>query len=387
MSAATGQARLLVDPTAIRSNVVRLRGPRRTPLMAVVKANGFGLGARTVARAALDAGASRLGAATLAEAREVADLGVGVLAWLTTPDELAEQRRSLAETPSLEVAVGSVEHLRALLTRSPALTPGATRPVRVHLFADCGMSRDGCPDYDWPALCAQVSIAERAGLVRCVGVMGHLGCGDHVGEPCHQEGVRAFDHAVSVAGSYGLHPRLRHLAATSAALGAPRTHHTLLRTGAGLVGIDPSGLGRLDPVARLEAPLAQVRRVRAGATVGYGHDHRTSHESWLGLLPLGYADGIPRSASGRAEVSVAGVRRAIVGAVSMDQCVVDLGGQPVAAGTMATIFGPGGPTLSEWATWSDRLEHEVLTGIGGRVRRVPAPAPALASAPLAECVA
>lgn len=368
-----GAGRLLIDPAAVAANVARLRGPRRTPLMAVVKADGFGLGARALARAALAGGASRLATATVAEAYEVADLGVPVLAWLMSPDELADQRARLLGSSAIEVAVGSPEHLAAALGRCRPGADAVSRPLRIHLFADCGMSRDGCPDYDWATLCEQVREAERAGLVRCVGLMGHLACGEHVEEPCHRGGTATFDRAVEVAGAHGLRPGLRHLAATSAALGAPGTHHTLLRTGAGLVGIDPAGLGRLQPAARLEAPLAQVRRVPAGASVGYGHHHHIERDTWLGLLPLGYADGIPRSASSRAQVTVDGVRRDLLGLVSMDQCVVDLGERMVPAGTVATVFGPHGPSLAEWAAWSGLLEHEVLTGIGRRVRRLTQP--------------
>lgn len=362
--------RLVVDPAAVMSNVAALRGPAGTPLMAVVKADGFGLGARTVATAALAAGASRLGTATWDEAVEVADLGVPVLSWLNAPDRLAEVRDVLTSDAPLEVAVGSFEHLAAL-TR-PVAAAGRRRAARVHLFVDTGMSRDGCPPADWAALCHRARTAVRAGLVEVVGVMGHLGCGDEPEAACHLAAVDVFARALRTARALGLRPSVVHLAATAAALSAPGTHHGLLRTGAGLVGIDPTGSGALRPAARLEAPLVQVRRARAGSLVGYGHDHVLERDTWLGLLPLGYADGLPRAASGRAEVLVEGRRRPLVGLVSMDQSVVDLGDDPVATGTWATVFGDGSggePTPGDWARWSGTIEHEVLTGVGRRVAR------------------
>lgn len=358
---------LTVATEAIRANARRLRGQQE--LIAVVKADGFGLGATTMAGAARSAGAALLGVATLSEAVELlatgaADARVPVLAWLTDPDELA------AALPALvELALPSRAHLAALLS-ALRRAPGAGGVRRVHLFVDTGMSRDGCPPADWPALCAAARSAERAGLITVVGVMGHLGCADP-GSVDHDLAKHRFAAAVARARRAGLRPRRCHLAATAACLDAPGTRHDAVRVGAGLAGIDPSGQDRLTPVARLSAPVVQVRRALAGALVGYGTGTRLSAPTWLGLLPIGYADGLPRTASGRGEVAIAGRRRPLLGAISMDQVVVDLGGAPVPVGTEATVFGaPGAPTLRDWADWAGTIEHDVLTGIGRRVRRV-----------------
>jgi alanine racemase len=156
------------------------------------------------------------------------------------------------------------------------------------------------------------------------------------------------------------------------------------RVGAGLVGIDPSGSTALHPAMTLTAPFVQVRRVRGGTPVGYGHEHRTSTATHLGLLPVGYGDGLPRLASGRAEVLVRGVRRPVVGRISMDQLVVDLGSRGVDLGETATVFGPGThgePTAAEWAAWAGTIEHEIVTGIGARVERRTLAVPHLRSVP------
>ena len=171
-------------------------------------------------------------------------------------------------------------------------------------------------------------------------------------------------------------------AATAATLTDPLTHHTMSRVGAGLVGIDPSRTTRLRGAMTLTAPLVSVRRVRAGTAVGYGHAYRTPVGTYLGLVPLGYADGLPRTASGRAEVTHRGVRRAVVGRISMDQTVVDLGEDGGEPGETVTVFGPGDggePTVADWAGWADTLEHEIVTGLGGRVARRVLAAPRLRS--------
>jgi alanine racemase len=146
----------------------------------------------------------------------------------------------------------------------------------------------------------------------------------------------------------------------------------MIRIGAGLVGIDPSGTTRLRSALRLTAPVVQVRRVDAGTGVGYGHRHVTERATTLALLPVGYADGLPRAASGRAEVFLSGRRRPVVGVISMDQVVVDVEDDPVLPGDEAVVFGPGDdgePTVGDWAQWAGTIPHEIVTGIGARVRR------------------
>lgn len=360
--------RLTVDLSAVTTNTRRLRAASRARnLIAVVKADGFGHGATAVATAALEGGATGLGVTTLAEAAPLLHLGAPVLSWLD-PVAAAYDDRATAR---VEVAVPSLAHLEAV--EHGAASTGRRRAV--HLFVDTGMSRDGCDPGDWLFLCARARRAERAGLIEVVGVMGHLGCADDEGELHHRRAVERYARALRVARGVGLRPRHRHLAATAAALRTPGAHHNTLRVGAGLVGIDPSGSSSasLRPAATLSAPFVQVRRVAAGQPVGYGHEHCTERAGWLGLLPVGYADGIPRRASGRASVLVRGQRRPLLGWVSMDQVVVDLGDNPVRVGEEAIVFGPGDrgePTLAEWAQWCDTIQHEIVTRISARVSRV-----------------
>jgi alanine racemase len=205
-----------------------------------------------------------------------------------------------------------------------------------------------------------------------VGVMGHLGWADDPGDPSNEVARGRFAAAVTVAEHQGLRPGLRHLAATAASLTDDLAHFDLCRVGAGLVGIDPSRTTWLRPAMTLIAPVIDVREVAAGTSVGYGHTFVTPRRTRLALVAIGYADGVPRAASGRASVQVGGHRRPVVGLVSMDQVVVDIGPHLVGPGDVATVFGPGlfgEPTVADWAEWAGTIEHEIVTGIGARVVR------------------
>jgi alanine racemase len=355
-------AMLSIDPAAIAANTRVLAVATTAAVMAVVKADGFGHGAALVARIGLANGASWLGVTSLAEALELRASGIGapVLSWLNTVD--SDFRAAVAA--GVDVAVPSLLHLEAVLA--------AGGRARVHLHLDTGMARDGAEPETWAVLCRLARRAERCGRLHVVGVMGHLSCADEPGHPANSIARTRFAWGVKVARAAGLRPEHRHLAATAATLTDPLSHHTLVRVGAGLVGIDPSRTTALAGALTLTAPFVSVRRVRGGTGVGYGHLWSTTGATTLGLLPLGYADGLPRVASGRAEVLVRGRRCPVVGRISMDQAVVDLGDLGVVPGETATILGPGSggePTASEWATWSDTLPHEIVTGFGSRIAR------------------
>ncbi len=371
-SSTTAAPRLDIDLEAIGRNTRLLADRAAGELMAVVKADGFGHGALDVARTALAHGATRLGVTSLDEAWPLRDAGLAVplLSWLNPVDADWET----ATARGVDVAVPSLAHLGAV-----ARVPGRSR---IHLHIDAGMARDGAAPDTWSHLCRTARRAELRGEVEVVGLMGHLGCADDPADPCNATGRTRFAWALEAARSVGLRPRDRHLAATAATLTDPRTHHTMSRVGAGLVGIDPSRTTRLSPAMTLTAPIVSVRRVRAGMPVGYGHAHHTARPTHLALVPLGFADGLPRLASGRAEVQLRGRRHPVVGRISMDQLVVDLGDRAVDLGETVTLFGPGldgEPTVAEWAGWADTIEHEILTGIGARVRRRTRPVPHLRS--------
>ncbi|GAA4461454.1 alanine racemase [Phytohabitans houttuyneae] len=360
-------ARLTVDLNAVAHNVRLLRRRTAAELMAVVKADGFGHGAVDVARTAIAAGAGWLGVTSVDEAAALRDAGlrVPVLSWLNPVDADFDT----AVRRCVDLAVPSRDHLDAI-ARADGL-------ARVHLHLDTGMARDGAEPGAWLELCRRAYAAEREGRIRVVGVMGHLACAETPGHPANAAGRRLFEWGVAAARDAGLRPAVRHLAASAAALTEPRAHFDLVRVGAALVGIDPTGTTALRTALTLAAPVVAVRRVAAGTPVGYGHAWHAPAATTLGLVPVGYGDGLPRHAWARAEVQVRGRRRRIAGRISMDQLVVDLGDDPVRPGETATVFGPGGggePTLQDWAGWADTIAHELVTGLGPRLRRHVLPA-------------
>lgn len=356
--------RLVIDDGAIARNVESIVRATGTPLMAVLKADAFGHGPQ--ADVVLGAGASSIGVTTIEEALALRSSAVRapVLSWLNPVDaDWAEAVRS-----GVDLAAPGLSHLFAIAGASLAV--GLT--ARVHLHLDVGMSRDGAAPDDWRTLMHFARTWEERGAIRVIGVMAHLSSAqDPADEETTVERMR-FVNGCRMAVRAGLRPGVRHLAATSAALSRPDTRFDLTRVGAGLFGIDPSGRTVLEHAMTLDAPIVSVRDVKAGTGVGYGLSHRTDRDTRLALVPVGYGDGVPRAASHRASVSVRGARRPVVGVISMDQLVVDVGDLGVAEGERAVVFGPGAhgePTAGEWAGWAGTIEHEIVTGIGPRIHR------------------
>lgn len=365
-SGATAGPQLTIDLAAVACNTRLLADLAAGQLLAVVKADGFGHGASAVARIALANGASWLGVTSLEEAfaLRASQPRAPMLSWLNPVD--ADFERAVHQR--VDIAIPSFAHLVAV----GAAAAGTGQPARVHLHIDLGMARDGLPASDWAELCRRARELQQRGHMRVVAVMGHLGWADDPSDPCNAAARQGFLDAVTVARRHGLRPSLRHLAATSATLTDPGSHLDLCRVGAGLVGIDPSRTTRLFPAMTLTAPVVAARDVPEGTSVGYGHTYRTPQPTRLVTLPIGYADGIPRAASGCASVQLRGARCRVVGLVSMDQVVIDVGDEPVEVGEVATVFGPGDhgePTVADWARWAMTIEHEIVTGIGSRVSR------------------
>ncbi|MFJ4498661.1 alanine racemase [Streptomyces sp. NPDC088864] len=371
---APSRARAEIDLAALRANVRELRA--RTAgahLMAVVKADAYGHGAVPCARAAQEAGATWLGTATPQEALALRAAGLGgrMLCWLWTPGGPWRE----AIEADVDVSVSGLWALREVTAAAVA----AGRPARIHLKADTGLGRAGCQPADWPELVAAARAAERAGTVRVTGLWSHFACADEPGHPSIALQLNTFREMVAYAEKAGIEPEVRHLANSPATLTLPESHFDLVRTGIAMYGISPSpelgtsaDLG-LRPVMTLAASVALVKHVPAGHGISYGHHYTTPRGTTLGLIPLGYADGIPRHASGRGPVLVGGVRRTVAGRVAMDQFVVDLDGDEPAPGDEAVLFGPGDrgePSAEDWARAADTIAYEIVTRIGARVPRV-----------------
>ncbi len=363
-----------VDLGAIEANVARLaEAAPNSELMSVVKADGYGHGLVQSAHACRNGGAQWLGVALLEEAialRDAGDLGP-ILAWLPVPGD------KFAECVHRKIDLG----VSALWTLTEAAQAGAAvgRPARVHLKIDTGLGRSGATSDRWPELLREAIAATRRGELEIVGIWSHLAYADSPDHPTIARQIEEFEDALGVALRMGVEPAYRHLANSAATLRLPATHYDLVRPGISVYGISPgpdvgtpSSLG-LRPAMTLGARLVMVKRLPVGHGVSYAHQYVTEHETTVGLVPLGYADGIPRAASNRGPIWVGGRNRHIAGRVCMDQFVVDLGDDPVQEGDEVILFGPGDRgevDVNEWAAQADTIGYEIVTRIGPRVPRI-----------------
>jgi alanine racemase len=365
-----GHPEALIDLAAVRANAeALLRHVGGPQLMAVVKSDGYGHGMTQVAAAAVAGGAHWLGVSHIGEALELRAAGftVPVLCLMGAPG--AEHEAAIGR--GVDLTVGSVPLMREI--EAAARRAGA--PARLHLKADTGMSRGGATAAEWPGLVAAALAAEAAGHARIIGLWSHLACADMPGHPSIDAQLAAFRAAIEQAERAGARPQVRHLANTPATLTLPQTWFDLIRPGGGIVGLAtlPGGPPAwLRPAMTVQARLVQTKRVPAGTGVSYGHRYVTSRAATLGLIPLGYNEGIPRAAANTAQVLVRGRRWTISGTVCMNQVVVDLADEPVAPDDLAVLFGPGDagePTAQEWADALGTLSYDIVTRFGGRVPR------------------
>lgn len=361
------QAEAVVDLDVYRANLAILRGVAPdAQQMAVVKADAYGHGLGPVARAARQAGAEWLGVATLDEAlalRATGDTGP-VLCWLNAPG--ADYRAALEA--GVELTASSVEQLDEILSV-------ADLRVRVQLKVDTGLSRNGARGPQWDALVEAAAREQAAGRLQVSGVWSHLACADEPAHPANDAQQRVFDAAIEQLQAAGVEPGVRHLANSAATLVRPQAHYDLVRVGIASYGLAPGAevdLRGLRPAMTLQGRAAAVKRVPAGSGVSYGHTYVTDRETTLVDVPLGYGEGVLRTASGRAEAGFGGRRVPVAGRICMDQLVVDVGDLPAERGDVVRLFGPGDhgePTADEWADAAGTIGYEVVTRLGGRVVR------------------
>lgn len=349
-----------VDLDAIRSNAVRLctRIPPEARLIAVVKADGYGHGARHAAGAALQGGAWGLAVSTLAEAREVADL---------VPPERLLALGGLAPAEAPEAVASGCQVTCSSLLLAHALEDAAdtARPLGVHVKVDTGMGRFGASPEQAAELARFIAGSDR---LRLAGVCTHFASSES--DPAFTQ--RQFRLFGEVVASLGVDPGLRHASNSGAILRHPELALDAVRAGIALYGCEDSGAG-LRPALALRATITHVKPVPPGATVGYGGTWRAERLSLVATATIGYADGVHRARSNRGEVLVRGHRVPLIGRVSMDAITLDVTAVPdVAIGDTATLIGrDGGEVIAaeEVAAWSNTISYEVLTSIGARVER------------------
>jgi alanine racemase len=361
----------VIDLDAVRGNVATLKRATPADVMAVVKADGYGHGLLPVARAALAGGATWLGTAIIDEALllRAAGIEVPLLAWLWSPSETAAVAEAIRA--DIDLSVSSTWALDVVV----AAARDAGRRASVHLKIDTGLSRNGAYVDDWPDLVAAAVKAESGGEIAAVGVWSHFAYADDPGHPTVARQLDRFREGIALAERSGIRPQVRHLANSAATLTNPDAHFDLVRPGIAIYGLSPvptHGDFDLVPAMSLRAEAALVKRVQGGEGVSYGHIYHTTAATTLVLVPLGYADGIPRHAGNGAPVQVAGARFRISGRVCMDQFVVDVGDQAVAAGDPVVLFGTGHdgePTAQDWAEAAETIHYEIVTRVGPRVPR------------------
>lgn len=368
-----GRAWAEIDLDALRHNLGVLRAAAPDALqLAVVKADAYGHGLRLIAPAARAAGADWLGVALVDEAlalRAMGDTGP-LLCWLSVPgDRFADCLRADIELSAYD---------GRMLAEIVAAARGTGLTARVHLKVDTGLSRGGAMP-PWDDFFAAAAAAQAEGVIRVVGLWSHFAYADEPAHPTVALQVAAFEAASEAAQGAGLRPELRHLANSAATLRLPQAHYDLVRPGIALYGITPGAAvgteAELDlrPVMTCKARFSLVKDLPAGVGVSYGHTYTTPRATTAGLIPLGYADGIPRAASNIGPIFAAGKRRRIAGRVCMDQVVVDLDGDEAAAGDEVVMFGDarrGHPTASDWADACGTIGYEIVTRLGPRVPRI-----------------
>jgi alanine racemase len=357
----------VIDLRAIRHNLALLASRAAgsgAATMAVVKADGYGHGALPVARAAVDAGASWLGTCSLAEALELREAGIDarLFSWLDIPD--------VDYVPGIEAGVDLGVSSVGELARVAEAAGRAGRRAAVHLKIDTGLSRNGCPPMSWPAL---VKAASAEPDVDVVAIWSHLACADEPGHPSIDMQAKRFQAAYDVAREAGLDP-LRHMANSAATLTRPDLHFDLVRPGIAMYGLNPVPQQEdLRPAMTFRSQVVLTKRIEAGESVSYGHTWTAPRDTTLALVPAGYADGVPRTLSGRMSVWLDGQRRPVAGRVCMDQLVVDCGDHEPEVGAEVVLFGNGlhgGPTAREWADTLGTIDYEIVTGMyRPRVRR------------------
>jgi alanine racemase len=333
------RAEAIIDLSALERNVKRLLSGTNAAGLAVVKADAYGHGLLPIANRAVAAGAKWVGTALLEESIKLREGGIKtpIIAWLTPiHDDFESALRN-----QIDLAIPSLDHLAAVLKASEI-----TKEVpRIHLEVDTGMTRGGALG-EWRALLHATSDLVKTKRVNVIGIWSHFARADEPGHSFNEEQIRNFEERVAEAQGYGINPELLHLSNSAATLANKKAHYDLVRMGIAMYGLSPdvSAMGDsakldLQPVLSLRAQLHLVKEVPAGVQVGYGGTVITKEATKVGIITMGYADGVPRNANATAGVLVGNKKAPILGRVSMDQFVVDLGNNSIArAGDWAYLI-------------------------------------------------
>jgi alanine racemase len=358
------RAEARIDLSRLSENIKLLKQKIKTKLLAVVKADGYGHGLVEIAKTAETAGADWLGVALLEEAITLRKNGIKspILAWLVPPGSDFQSAVDL----NIDIAVADIKAFNEI-SKLP------NKP-RIHVEVDTGMNRGGFLD-EW-----EVFLKSDFSRVNIVGIFSHFARADEPEEKQNIDQLMRFKKMVDQLEAVGVKPQYKHLSNSAATLMNPDATFDFVRAGIAMYGLSPdvktlgdSSKLSLKPVMQLRAKLHLVKNVPAGSPVGYGATQVTKVATKLGVVAIGYADGIPRTAQ-KAGVFVNGNKAPIIGRISMDQFVVDLGPDSVAnSGDWVIVFGDGSRgeyTADDWGSASSSINYEIVTRIGPRVPRI-----------------
>ena len=363
-----------INLSAITQNFKSIKSRTTADVLAVVKADAYGHGLIPVSKALEEAGADWFGTALLEEAINLRKAGIlkPIISWLTP---LGEDFKSAIDL-DIDLGIPSIDLLDEVI-KAASLT-GKT--ARIHLEIDTGMSRGGVLS-EWDQLIKSVLVGVNLKQLKVIGIWSHFARADEPDELMNQEQLSLFEEKVNQAKAAGIDAQFIHIANSAALFTNKNSHKNIIRSGIALFGLSPdiktigdsSSLG-LKPAMKLKAKLNLVKEVKAGSSVGYGGTAVLKSDTKLGVVALGYADGIPRSTNNLAGVFVDKKRAPIIGRVSMDQFVVDLGITSTAkTGDEVIVFGDGSNgeyTVDEWAKAANTINYEIITRIGPRVPRI-----------------
>ena len=361
--------KMIIDLNAIANNYSAMRklvnSESPVKVLGVVKADAYGHGMIPVARKLEAEGIDYLGVADLEEALTLRAAGITtrILAWLHDPTDNFVS----AIDKDIDLAVSSRDQLLRIVKAANQLG----KVARIHIKVDTGLGRNGVTMEELGDLLEAVSQEVKAGTITTAGIFSHLSS-TGVTEDLAQ--IEKFEIALESAKQAGLEFEVRHLTASDGTLTYPQARYDMVRIGVALYGLSPFSDNRaaefgLTPAMTCKATVVQTKRVPAGSGVSYGYLYKTPVETTLALVPLGYAEGLPRNASGQASVSVNGKNYKILSRIAMDQFVIDVGNASVSPGDEVIVFGSSSPTADDLADAAGTINYEIVTRMGGRFKR------------------
>ncbi|MEN9922913.1 MAG: alanine racemase [Actinomycetota bacterium] len=361
----TNRAYAEIHLGALQHNVRELKSQVNSRLMIVVKADGYGHGAVPVALAAREAGADWLGVAYVDEALDLRNHKVGgpILAWLLSVDDNFED----AISENIDLSVATVEQLEVTNQVAEKLDVVAS----IHVEIDTGLSRSGVA---MKCLSEFFEALQHMKNCKVISLWSHLAASEDLAHNANKLQIDTFNEAVKLADVMGISYEFVHLANSAATLLSPELHFGMVRCGIAAYGVTPGGdVGdirafNLEPVMRVVSEIAQVRRVEAGAGASYNHTWISDKPTTLGLVPLGYADGIPRNVGNKASITYNNKQYPIVGTVCMDQFIVDFGDDEIKIGDQVEIFGHSIDAHTFHQT-AGGIGYELVTRIGARLEK------------------